>query len=281
MEIIDELFRQNPNLERLIRPDANELEGLAESIQLLRSVRDSESENAEVNFQLAAALVSHSRKSFIEEGVRLMEALVSKRWHDKWSDVVDRRPVQLPSETAHIVRGVAISKATAPPPSDDDDDEDDGSVLQISEASDEAAHAQTASTSVDTARTECAPDDSTLSWDVQVSRDPTVMNRPGAAGSDADASKIRPGRIDDLALYHYYLTIGWIKLKDLSKASSCVEQMLILAAGNKQGAALKKYIEVADRQGTAISAATVASLGLMIGGVAAAAGLFLRGKQKA
>lgn len=268
MARLEELFRQNPNLERLMRPDADELEGLLSCIQTLRSTRENDPEDYEVNFQLATALISHSRKSFVEEGVRIMESLVCQRWQANWSYVVGRQSSLPPSDAPGIARGVAVSRATAPPPSDDDED----SLVEVSEDStDGASEAQRQSTSTDALNGHHR--------DAGASGVCTPSADDDKGPKDVDASKIRPGRIDDLALYHYYLTLGWIKLGEMEKATSCVKQMLMLAPGNKQGEALETYIEVAERQDTAVDAAKLAGISVFVAGAAVLAGALLRSRQ--
>ncbi|EPY36944.1 hypothetical protein STCU_00328 [Strigomonas culicis] len=243
MERMEELFRQNPNLERLLRPNADELAGLSESIRTLREDLERAPESLEVVFQLGAALVSHSRKSFIEEGLNLMQTLVCTRWQSNWSKMKnmenDRDYKAFECSEGAVPRGVTLSVPTAPPDSDSDRDMELGESVPV----------VSSSTSED--------------------GDGGSEGLPPLHLKLAAPSSIAPAQMDDLALYHYYLGLGWIKLDELSRARNCVQQMLLLAPYNKQGRALMEYIKVAERRGTAATTAqAVAGLGFLFGAAA-------------
>lgn len=322
MDLLDDLFRQNPNLERLMRPTPDELAGLSDSIRLLRRRHQSDPEDDEIVFQLAGALISHSRKSYVEEGVNLMQALVCARWQSNWSAIREQdKGLYSPNSAVStgVVRGVAISHATAPPPSDDED-ELGSSVVSVStaaydETEEDRVVAETGGSpplpsstgptdGLAGATVVAGPDVTTASLALSTTPfDSTAVPPPHEDGSPTPPSFLSPdrhqpkcvkgdgsgysiiapgrgfGEMNELAAYHYYLALGWIKLDEMEKASSCVSQMLLLAPNNKQGQMLKQYIEVAGRRGAAVDAAALAGAGLLLASAAAVLGAFLRSRQ--
>lgn len=275
MERLEELFVQNPNLHRLIRPHPEELIGLSESIPLLRAKFELHPEDPDVTFDLATILISHARASFIEEGVRMMQSLVYASWEEGWAKVVEGQtgPYAAKRWTTHLSRGVPVFSATAPPP-DGDSSEDGNTVVSGSEA-------------------EGTSNDAVTRSGPQLQRSPARGSNPTKPPATDRASRARErteavtavgdvtsptGRVDDMALYHYYLTLGWIKLKAFDKAASCVEQMLLLCPHNSQGMALKSYIEAAERMETAVDVAKIAGLTAAFAGAAAVLGMLFRKK---
>ncbi|EPY28453.1 hypothetical protein AGDE_10374 [Angomonas deanei] len=268
MERLEELFRQNPNLERLLRPSQEELAGLADSVRTLRESLRESPENTEIIFQLGAALISHSRQSFVEEGINLMQTLVCTRWQSGWSSTMGQRKAmqdlygtdyegleeqidkkKSESSQPSSIKGTIV-KPTAPPASDDE-------VSPLT--SDEEREVEE------------------MIYKEAIGGGPVP---PHLWKGNAQTSRIAPDHMDDLALYHYYLALGWIKLKELPKASSCVSQMLLLAPYNKQGNDLKTYIEVASRRERAVNATTaLAGASVLLAGVGTVMGLFLRNRS--
>jgi hypothetical protein len=97
----------------LLHPSADDLTGLDRNIADLRT-RDASAAPAlpHTVFQYAAALISHSRKDHLEEGVRLMEGLVFQVWRQAW------RAGQGEEEEAEVEAAAGDDTATATAPGD-------------------------------------------------------------------------------------------------------------------------------------------------------------------
>lgn len=76
-------FIPDAKMEILLHPSRDQLEGLDETIRLLRGPAEQTSDAAgssDLLFQLSAALISHSDTDYIKEGITLMESLVFQHW---------------------------------------------------------------------------------------------------------------------------------------------------------------------------------------------------------
>ncbi|CCW70033.1 unnamed protein product [Phytomonas sp. Hart1] len=281
MQKLREVFELNPDLELLFYPTVNELSGLAETIRTLRIQYQNNINNNEIAFRLAVALISHSRLSFVEEGVHIMEILISTQWQNRWRKA--------------FVQQSELSPTPTPSPSFKNDKNKPAITVQ-----DE--HSEVGSALTNSILKDC--EISSAKWsmlDGVVSEDHPCIDlqygmrcaeNPQTPSSESEIGKVtnkpsdntgdvlsRSQRNDDLHVFHYYLTLGWIKLKDLKRASTCITQMLILEPSNRQGQALRTYIQAAQRQETAKHTTMIVGLSTALTGIAVALSAFLRGRE--
>ena len=77
VKLIYDMFRSDPALDRILNPTPEELEGLENSIRMLREGSRPTQLPA---FQLAAAQISHSNPDYIKEGLEIMGTLALQLW---------------------------------------------------------------------------------------------------------------------------------------------------------------------------------------------------------
>ncbi|CCW63259.1 unnamed protein product [Phytomonas sp. EM1] len=281
MRKVRELFELNPDLELLLHPTSNELTGLAEAIRSLRIQHQNDTDNDEIAFQLAVALISHSRLSFVEEGLHIMETLISTQWQNRWSKVLTQQYESL-------------SMAT-PPPLPKDEDSEAVAAVEGDRRGVENMPTSGIHNECETSAAECSSPGRLIGEDCicidaqhamlgeektkTLSSGPQNGNPKHETSGNMGNARGRSQSNDDLHIFHYYLSLGWIKLKDFKRANSCISQMLILEPNSRQGQALKTYIEVAQRQGAAMNTAVIVGVSTALTGIAVALSSFLRGRE--
>ncbi|EAN84634.1 hypothetical protein C3747_33g80 [Trypanosoma cruzi] len=218
--IINDLFKKDPNVRHILSPSQQELMGLDDAIRRIRAEYENNFTNSDIAFQYACLLILHSRSSYIEEGVRLMESLLYTAWKERQVELAGASSVKtnlMPGEEVDsqedILRGSVIHAASAPP-----------------ETQGEWEHFE---------------------------------HDAGEQEKETDTKSKRTTSTDELVINYYYLTIGWIKLRNYDKALICVNQMLQLQSDHRQGIALKQYIDAEVNM-------TLTATGLAGVGVAAA-----------
>ncbi|CAM44399.1 conserved hypothetical protein [Leishmania braziliensis MHOM/BR/75/M2904] len=95
LESLQILRSENPQYMAITHPSTEQVDDLNSVIQCLRLQLDGGVDGAtgdETAYELAVALLWHSDKSLIEEGVLLMEYLLKERWDHYWSTVIRRPP---------------------------------------------------------------------------------------------------------------------------------------------------------------------------------------------
>ncbi|KEG13059.1 hypothetical protein DQ04_01241140 [Trypanosoma grayi] len=120
--VLNELFNKDPNVRQLLSPSQEELRGLNDAIGRVRPKYTMDPTNHEVVFEYARLLISHSRASYIEEGVRLVESLICAAWKQQWDGAAHTQldeAVRLAGEPelphSDIPRGEVHVSASAPP----------------------------------------------------------------------------------------------------------------------------------------------------------------------
>ncbi|ORC85596.1 uncharacterized protein TM35_000342080 [Trypanosoma theileri] len=120
-DLLDELFRKDPNIRHLLSPSRDELRGLDEGISRLSREYDRDPENRHIAFEYATLMISHSRRSFIEKGLSIMELLGYSAWKRHWdgpsSPDLNNLEGMTSGETlgdSGVVRGEVVVGASAP-----------------------------------------------------------------------------------------------------------------------------------------------------------------------
>ncbi|KAH9578201.1 Fis1 [Trypanosoma melophagium] len=117
-----ELFSKDPNVKHILSPSREELRGLDEAISRLSREYDRDPQNHSIAFEYATLMISHSRRSYIEKGLSIMELLGYSAWKRHWetpslTDLNDTVRMT-DSETlgdSGFVRGEVGVAASAPP----------------------------------------------------------------------------------------------------------------------------------------------------------------------
>nr|CCC93971.1 conserved hypothetical protein [Trypanosoma congolense IL3000] len=221
-ELLDELFKKDACVRRILSPSWDELCGLEDSIRRLAQEHSQDPNNTHLAFEYATVLISHSRNSYVEEGLRLMELLAFTAWQQRWGH---------------------------------------GTHTQIQGACDKKVWQSDMDTAAPSSY-ESAQNEQQEELPVERGTTTTAATNEGNENSNASPKESSD---DDFSVYYYYLTVGWLKLRRYDEALSCVNRMLQICPGHRQGVALKQYIEASSLQtftlaGVAcVTAAVVAS----------------------
>lgn len=242
---------EDSNVQRMLSPSPDELAGLSNSIRKLRSELRSNPSNVVTHFQLGVALVSHSRLSFVNEGVSLLERVILINLDDKFA----RSPMPVADhETSSFDRSDTSSAGTV-------------QSYQINSrdhsTSASSSYVNSATTHMNTVP--AAPDPSVSSGSSSLHK--TASGRAGEGNS-------RNSAIDDISLY-YYLAIGNIKLGQLNRALHCLDQILRTNPAHQQVIAMRSYIENKMKRDKAADVAAVTGTGVAIAGAAALCAMML------
>lgn len=217
--MFDELFRKDPTVKRLLFPSQDELCGLEEGIDSVRHQYESNPTDFGVIFEYASLLISHSRRSYVEEGARLMESFVydlrvgnfggfSRANQNNMSD-----GTQKTSSEFGVLRGDVVSLVPSAPPEEGEEKEHEEKKVN---------HVVGANTTMKSKKSK---------------KEATLFDA------------------------YYYLTIAWIKMRDYEKALLCVNELLSLEPEQKQGIALKRYIDAEVAQ--TLTATGLAGVGII------------------
>ncbi|RNF23962.1 uncharacterized protein Tco025E_02666 [Trypanosoma conorhini] len=233
---IKELIHNDPSVKRILFPSSQELVGLDETLERVRAKYECNVADSEAALEYACLLVMHSRASYIEEGVRLMESLLYVSWKERLENLkgaaVDETSLltagQVSAPTG-VARGRVLHGASAPP---------EGSGCDGEEEEEEELKAGV-----------------------------------GEQEKEREAEKQKADPTGDLLIQYYYLTIGWIKLRNYDKALTCVNRMLKIQPDHRQALALKQYIDTEVTM--TLTATGLAGVGV-VAAVAALIGVFLR-----
>ncbi|ESL10846.1 hypothetical protein TRSC58_01414 [Trypanosoma rangeli SC58] len=203
-EVIDELFNKDPNVKRILFPSPQELAGLDETLDRVRAKYECNVTDSDAAFEYACLLIMHSRASYIEEGVRLMESLLYTSCREHMDNLagaaVDKTRFMADEQVdfhTDVVRGKPVHEASAPPEEHDCDEEEE---LQS-------------------------------------------KSEVGREKKERGARQKRANPTDDLLIQYYYLTVGWIKLRNYDTALTCANRMLQLQPDHRQALALKQYVD--------------------------------------
>ncbi|CBH15956.1 hypothetical protein, conserved [Trypanosoma brucei gambiense DAL972] len=210
-ELMDEFFKKDPDIRRMLSPCLDELHGLDDAIRRVGHKHSLDPNNQDVTFEYATVLISHTRNSYVESGVRLMESLAFALWQRRWGG-----PTHAQLQQACKIEEPLQADGSGAPASPN---------LQQLVSSEEGREGQ------------------------QMNGD--VVSRNGKYGQRGCENPTRCSKDtleSDLVIFHYYLAVGWIKLKKYDNALSSLNRMLELKPGHPQGIALKQYVEAVSRQ---------------------------------
>ncbi|RNF02389.1 hypothetical protein TraAM80_06421 [Trypanosoma rangeli] len=233
-DIIEEFFNKDPNVKRILFPSPQELAGLDETLDRVRAKYECNVTDSDAAFQYACLLIMHCRASYIEEGVRLMESLL----YTSWKERLDNLAGSAVDKTRFMAGG------------------------QVGFQTDVVRGKPVHGASAPPEQHDCDEEEELQS-----------KSEVGIEEKERDTGRKSASPTDDLLIQYYYLTVGWIKLRNYDTALTCVNRMLQLQPDHRQAVALKQYIDAEVNM--TLTATGLAGVGA-VAAVAAIIGLFLR-----